>query len=287
MSLTGPWAFDEIFRPGTLRAAFQPIYRVTAEGRHLHAVEGLIRGPKETDLESPTVLFEYCRSRGEETLLDRICARQILEKAAEVVRSPLRVNVNVHASSLARDAGFVSFLADTVSELALPPSRVVLEIVEFVTTREARGPMFKKAVTSLRDAGFSIALDDVGVAQSNFQLFLDVRPDYFKLDSHFVRRADEDPYRRAILSALARLADDVDALAVAEGVERPSELAVVQSLGIPLVQGFLFSPVLTPAELESVLASEAGAARSPTGAGSRTAAGRANGGPEPRPPANP
>lgn len=253
MSLTGPWAFDEIFRPGTLRAAFQPIYRVAEEGHYVHAVEGLTRGPKETDLESPTVLFEYCRSRGEETLLDRICARLILGAAADVVGRPLRINVNVHASSLARDAGFVAYLADTAAELSLPPSRIVLEIVEFVSTREARGPMFKKAVATLREIGFAIALDDVGVAQSNFQLFLDVKPEYFKLDSHFVRRADQDPYRRAILSALARLADDVDALAVAEGVEKLGELGVVKSLGIPLVQGFLFSPVLGPAELASLL----------------------------------
>jgi EAL domain-containing protein (putative c-di-GMP-specific phosphodiesterase class I) len=51
-----------------------------------------------------------------------------------------------------------------------------------------------------------IALDDIGLHGANYQMILDCRPDYFKLDRYFVQGIENDPYRRAIVDSIARLA---------------------------------------------------------------------------------
>ena len=70
----------------------------------------------------------------------------------------------------------------------------------------------------------SIALDDVGLGQSNYKMILDVRPDIYKLDRYLVSSAWNDRYRQVILDSLARMVRRLEARAVAEGVETAQEL---------------------------------------------------------------
>src|SRR5438045_1192109 len=54
---------DEILEPGGLHTLFQPIVDIAATNRSLHAIEALSRGPKDTNMEFPDVLFEYVERR--------------------------------------------------------------------------------------------------------------------------------------------------------------------------------------------------------------------------------
>ena len=110
-------------------------------------------------------------------------------------------------------------------------------------------PSFRRALTQLRDAGVAIALDDVGLGQSNYKMILDVRPEIYKLDRYLVSGAWADPYRQVILDSLARMVRRLEARAVAEGVEDHHELVAVEAAGIDLVQGFLLARPLARAEL--------------------------------------
>jgi len=94
-----------------------------------------------------------------------------------------------------------------------------------------------------------VALDDVGLGQSNYKMILDVRPEIYKLDRYLVAGAWSDPYRQVILDSLARMVRRLEARAVAEGVEDHHELVAVEAAGIDLVQGFLFARPLPRAEL--------------------------------------
>jgi EAL domain-containing protein (putative c-di-GMP-specific phosphodiesterase class I) len=106
-------------------------------------------------------------------------------------------------------------------------------------------PSFRGALGTLREAGVSIALDDVGLGQSNYKMMLDVRPDIYKLDRYLVSGAWNDRYRQVILDSLARMVRRLEARAVAEGVETSEELEAVRAAGIDLVQGFYFARPLT------------------------------------------
>jgi EAL domain-containing protein (putative c-di-GMP-specific phosphodiesterase class I) len=155
--------------------------------------------------------------------------------------------MNVHASTLGRDAGFPTFLLERARGAGIAAQRLIVEIVEHSPPLDV--PSFRGALGALREAGIAIALDDVGLGQSNYKMILDVRPDIYKLDRYLVSGAWNDRYRQVILDSLARMVRRLEALAVAEGVETSEELEAVRAAGIDLIQGFYFSRPLAYEEL--------------------------------------
>ena len=237
---------DTILEPGRLSVVFQPIFEVGASKPVPHAVESLIRGPRDTNAERPSVLFEYVRRKRAEAVVDRACIATVLGQAGGIPGIP-RLSVNVHASTLGRDGGFPTFLLERAREAGLDPSRLIVEIVEHSPPLDV--PSFRGALGALREAGVTIALDDVGLGQSNYKMILDVRPQIYKLDRYLVKGAWNDPYRQVILDSLARMVRRLEARAVAEGVETAQELVAVEAAGIDLVQGFYFARPLSRSDL--------------------------------------
>ncbi len=237
---------DVLLEPGRLSVVFQPMFEVCATSPRLFALECLIRGPMGTNAERPNVLFEYVRRKRAEAAVDRACVATSLADASHLPAEP-RLSLNVHASTLGRDPGFRDFLLKHADEARIDPHRLVVEIVEHAPPLDV--PSFRRMLTDLRDAGITIALDDVGLGQSNYKMILDVRPEIYKLDRYLVAGAWSDPYRQVILDSLARMVRRLEARAVAEGVEDHRELVAVEAAGIDLVQGFLFARPLARADL--------------------------------------
>lgn len=230
---------DDLLAPGGLRTVFQPIYRVTPERSfELLALECLTRGPRGSTVERPDILFEYARRKREEESVDRAAVRTALETVQELPKT-LRFSVNVHASTLGREEGFVSDLIETAGELEFDLERLIVEVVEHTPYLD-RG-IYLQSLERLRKLGVGIALDDLGLGQSNFRMILDTAPDLLKLDRYLVRGCGEEPGRRAVLESISLLGQRIGAGIVAEGVEEPSELRTVLSLGIDGIQGFLLS----------------------------------------------
>jgi len=232
---------DSILEPGGLSALFQPIYEFARGERRLYAAECLIRGPRGTNMESADILFDYVRRKREEPRVDRACAALAMSEAARLPGS-IRINVNVHASTLGRDPEFLVFLGDTADIHGIPPERLTIEIVEHAPPWD--GPTFLAALGALRSIGASIALDDVGLGQSNFRMILECRPDYFKVDRFFASGVHTDYHRQAVFESVAGLARRFGGRVVAEGVEDEADLEALLGLGVDLVQGHLFSPAL-------------------------------------------
>ncbi len=239
---------DRILEPNGLTTMFQPLYQLNAEGWRLHAVEALTRGPTGTNFESAPVLFEYVRRKREESLVDRACVTSALRAARELRGEP-RITMNVHASTLGRDQGFVVYVHDALTDAAIAPERIVVEIVEHSPFWD--GKSFTMALADLREMGIAIALDDVGLGNSNYRMVLECRPDYFKVDKYLVDGSAEDAYRRALLRSITDLAASFGAYAVAEGVERHEDLDAVISEGYRLVQGYLLSEPRTAMDLRT------------------------------------
>jgi EAL domain-containing protein (putative c-di-GMP-specific phosphodiesterase class I) len=233
--------------PGTLTIAFQPIVEVCGGGRRkLHGVECLTRGPRGTELEQASELFDRVRQYGVEVEVDRLCTAVALEAASELP-AWLNLAVNVHASTLSRDRGFAQALALNARATGIDATRVTVEIVESSAPDDAS--RFAHALLELREMGFKLALDDIGLGHSNLKMFVDVEPHYFKIDRYFVHQVERNPYRLAVLACLADLGRRVGARVVAEGVESDASLTATLRSGIRLVQGVLLARPLSAEEL--------------------------------------
>ncbi len=239
--MTGP-AINKILQPGGITPVYQPVFRTNGTTMETFGLECLSRGPKGTNFESAAVLFEYVRRKREESLVDRACISAAL-RGASSLPSTLRLSFNVHASTLGRDHGFIDFLRGTCAATSIELSRLTAEIVEHAPPWD--GVSFRSSIEQLRELGLEIALDDIGLGQSNFKMLLDVDPDYLKVDRFFVEGCSRDPRRRAVIASLQQLATDFEAELVAEGVSDASDADTLRAIGVTLMQGFQFAQPMT------------------------------------------
>jgi len=235
-------ALNSILAPGGITPMYQPICAVDGTlPPQLAGFECLSRGPMGTNFEAANVLFDYVRLKREESLVDRACVSAALTRAPR--QENIRLSVNVHASTLGRDRDFVPFFIAAADNNDIPLNRLTIEIVEHAPPWD--NVSFLTALAKLRENGVKIALDDVGLGQSNFKMMIDVCPDYLKIDRYFIERCDTDPNRRAVIEALRSLASRFGAQLVAEGVSTAEMVETLRSLGVSLMQGYLFAKPLT------------------------------------------
>jgi len=163
-----------------------------------------------------------------------------VEQPAKVERN--RLSLNVHAATLGRDAGFVTFLLNTARDSAFAAKQLIVEIVEYA-------PVWNEPVLSsvaeLRDAVVRIAVDDIGLGHSNLRMILDVEPELFKIDRYFVDGCHADPRRVAVIASVCQLARSFGAATIAEGIEEACDVAPLVDCGVSLFQGYFFGkPVI-------------------------------------------
>ena len=234
--------WDRILEPEGLTTEFQPIFEVRDGRRSIFALEALTRGPRSTNIQRSDVLFEYVRRKRRESEIDLLAIEAALRHARGLPAVP-SLSLNIHASTLERERRLASWLAGVSEEYEIPLERIIVEIVEHAPPWS--GPGFLSTLEEFRAMGVRIALDDVGLGQSNFRMILDCQPDLLKIDRHFVHGAHADPHRQAVLESISGLAGRLGGRAVAEGIEDERDLETVLRIGIPLVQGYLLCPPCT------------------------------------------
>lgn len=239
---------ETILDPDQLSVRFQPIFRIGDGENQLHSVEALIRGPKGTHFESALMLFDYVHRKREEKAVDHSCLAAICAEATKLPRD-MRINVNVHAATLGQQRGFLESFRRRLHKHALSLDRFTIEIVEYAPNCDI--PEILDTIASLRNAGVRIALDDVGLGQSNYRMMLDCYPEYFKLDSYFVHGLRNDPKRRAVVESVVAFGRSLHSAVVAEGVESAEDIALLSDLGVEFVQCNLLCPALSLAELQA------------------------------------
>jgi EAL domain-containing protein (putative c-di-GMP-specific phosphodiesterase class I) len=209
-------------------------------------IECLSRGPAQTNAADAGVFFEYAQLKGAESLVDRACVTAALTALARI-GGPISFSLNVFAATLVRDSRFVSWVDEQMNRLHLNPSSLIFELVEHGEAWDTQ--VLLSSLRDIRSLGSKIALDDVGLAHSNFQRILNCNPEFLKLDRCIVRDCGKDRRRQALLKSLALLAKDLDSCLIAEGVETYEELNALRSHDIRLFQGFLFSKPASATEI--------------------------------------
>jgi diguanylate cyclase (GGDEF)-like protein len=238
---------QEILERRNLSALFQPIIDLK-RGEFL-GFEGLIRGPANSPLHSPANLFSTAEREGLALEVEMLARHTVLEGFAQQ-NLPGLLFLNVSPQTLTqpsfRNGQTLAFL----ELLDIDPSRVVIEITENQPTFDFEA--MRSALLHYRGMGFKIAIDDLGEGFSSLRLWSELRPEYIKIDMHFVQGVDRDPIKLQFLKSIQSIAESCGTKVIAEGVETEAELKVVKDLGIALGQGyFIARPSPTPPLLAS------------------------------------
>jgi diguanylate cyclase (GGDEF)-like protein/PAS domain S-box-containing protein len=175
------------------------------------------------------------------------CALGQIAAWREAGLAPPRVAINVSPRQLAQP-GFARLLLDELARRALPPEVVEVEVTESVFLHPDSGALDE--LRQLRQNGVRLALDDFGTGYSSLA-YLGVLPfDILKIDRSFVATLDAagDARGAAILKATIAMSRAFAMQVVAEGVERPTQLAALEALSCDLYQGYLCSPPVSAEE---------------------------------------
>ncbi len=216
-------------------SVLQPIVH-SGNPAHIFAHEALLRGvERDGSLVHAPYMFEVARGCGMVADLD-LAARESAIDAMRRAQHPEALFVNLTPSAIDDPLAALAHTVQVIDRLGLTHDRVVFEVVESEHAPDV--VHLRGLLATYRDAGFRVALDDVGAGYSSLNRLHQLRPDFIKLDMDLVRGVDRDPYKALVARKTIEIATELGIATIAEGVETPGELEWAHANGAAFVQGF-------------------------------------------------
>jgi diguanylate cyclase (GGDEF)-like protein len=165
-----------------------------------------------------------------------------------------RIAVNVSALQFADDK-FTALVEQILRECGLPPYRLELEITETALMDNLAKVI--EQIELLRRLGVRFAIDDFGTGYSSLSHLQTLPVDIVKIDRSFIR--DLKPGAEGcttLVRGIIALAHNLGLQVVAEGVETAQQLALLNTLGCDIIQGFFLHRPMPVEALEKLLRSK-------------------------------
>jgi diguanylate cyclase (GGDEF)-like protein len=239
-----------------LRLVYQP--RFSLDDNRMVAAEALLRWqhPEHGNL-SPRDFIGVAESSG----VIREIGRWVLRAACEQARvwrdagMPVRVAVNLSPVEF-RQPDLPDQIRATLEAAGIEPALLELEITESAYM-DQRADGLEDELQRVKALGVQLAIDDFGTGYSCLSYLRWVPFDILKIDRSFVTNMVEDQRDEAIVRTIVTLARHLDKTVVAEGVEKPHQLAALRRLGCHEAQGFLLGRPSRPEAIDALLATAA------------------------------
>jgi diguanylate cyclase (GGDEF)-like protein/PAS domain S-box-containing protein len=236
---------------------YQPILNIS--NHRIVGAEALVRWqhPKR-GLLMPDEFIHIAETAGLIGSLDRCMLRQACRQAkawidAGIADDSFYVSVNISARHL-QEVNIGRDIREALFASGLPAPSLVLEVtetalIEYVDSATA-------ILSDLKQIGVSIAVDDFGTGYSSLTHLVKFPLDIIKIDKSFVDRVVSSRGGDVMVRAVVELARTLGLTAIAEGVEQPEQARILEELGCPMAQGYLFSVPVPAAQMQKLLADQ-------------------------------
>jgi diguanylate cyclase (GGDEF)-like protein/PAS domain S-box-containing protein len=258
--LTRSVQLDEALRHAISRnqlsVAYQPI--VDLETGAMTSVEALVRWQHpELGEVSPAEFIPIAEDSGEvipigEWVLRQACQDWAGWQAQDPTTAPATVSVNVSRVQMTLGPRLMRQVRQALAAADMPASALQLEITEREVMKDPAHAL--ALMHSLRDLGVRLAMDDFGTGTSSLGCLRDYPFHAIKIDKSFVTDLCRDPHVLAVAHATVNVIENLGMISVAEGIEEPGEVAVLQGMGCRYGQGFLFARPMPADQLLATMA---------------------------------
>jgi EAL domain-containing protein (putative c-di-GMP-specific phosphodiesterase class I) len=250
-AVEGRWLV-QMLAENRLETHFQPIVSA-ANPTEIFGYESLLRGRDAAgELVLPGRLFSTARDTDLLFQLDR-AARISAIHGAHTYGLDCRVFVNFNPTAIYDATYCLRTTIHEVEQSRLHPEQVVFEVVE--TEEMGDTSHLLRILEVYRNAGFQVALDDLGSGYGSLNLLARLRPDFVKLDMELIRGVDQDVYKSQVAGKLLELAQELGIKTIAEGIETTAEWAWCRDHGADYAQGYLFARAAVPPPLPTAVTS--------------------------------
>jgi EAL domain-containing protein (putative c-di-GMP-specific phosphodiesterase class I) len=233
---------------------YQPV--VNLRSRQIYGVEALIRwAHPQRGRVAPMEFIPLAEETGVIVPLGAWILRTACEQASRWNRDlpdrpPITIGVNVSTRQL-HDPGFPELVRDVLADTGVPPESLALEITESLLPED--GAAVIERLAQLRALGVHIAVDDFGTGYSALSRLHHFPVDTVKIDRSFITGIERDSGKAQLVQGIVSLAESLNLLVVAEGIEEPAQAEQLRAMRASYGQGYLFSPPVAPDRMWALL----------------------------------
>lgn len=178
----------------------------------------------------------------------------VWDKTCRLLRSwldagvmPYPVSVNISRISL-YNPKLVSIFEDLIEKYQISPSLLQLEVTESAYMTNMN--LMKQTVRELRNAGFTLLMDDFGSEYSSLNTLKSIEVDILKVDMKFLPQGSDMERGELILASVVRMANWLGMSVVVEGVETRRQRDFLEGVGCDCIQGYFYSRPIPQQEYE-------------------------------------
>lgn len=225
--------FASVIDKAEITTVFQPI--ISLRSSEVYGYEALSRGPENSSMENPEILFNLSEKYGRIWELEYLCRWKALEKAKCLAEDKkIFLNVSPH---IMHDIKFrQGFTREYLNKFKINPDKIIFEITERQAISNV--PDFINTVQNYKSQNYQIAIDDVGAGFSGLNLISGVYPHFIKLDMNLIRNIDKDFVKQAMVKSMCEFGQLTNTYLIAEGIETEAELLKLIEMGVHYGQGY-------------------------------------------------
>lgn len=212
--------------------AFQPI--VDVRNKAIFGYEALVRGLAG---EGAFAILSQVNDRNRYPF-DQACRVKAIDLATSLGLQGI-LSINFLPNAVYKPETCIRATLQAANEKNFPIERIMFEVTEGEQITDL--PHLRGIFEEYKRRGFVTAFDDFGAGYSGLNLLADFQPDIIKLDMALTRNIDKDRVRRAIVSGILTVCEELDIKVIAEGVETREECLTLYDEGVQLFQGYLFA----------------------------------------------
>ncbi|MBG6181975.1 putative bifunctional diguanylate cyclase/phosphodiesterase [Arthrobacter sp. CAN_A1] len=218
----------------------------------------------------PDAFLHLAEEAGLMSTLTEVVLRKAMDQMVAWRGTGISLSVAVNLSPTCIDDHLPQRVTSMLTERALAPSTLVLEITEQMLMKD--GGRTAAVLRQLRAEGIRVSIDDFGTGYSSLAYLRDLPVDELKLDRAFLTHVHDDKRAADLVSFIIGLAHSLGLEIVAEGVETSADYNMLARQGCDTMQGYHISPPVSAPDLARWLANPGLAGRTP-----ESSHGRVNG----------
>ena len=238
--------FNSTFLGVQLNSAFQPIYDSAAGDLYGH--EALLKPSLGGELPSTSEFaYSYAEQTGKLVQFDRVSRALHVLNFRQIYAENGLLFLNVHPKLLISVNAHGKVFERILHANSVPTDRVVIQIQEGLVQQDKQ---LTEAIDNYRDRGYKIAIDHFGSNQSHIDRLWKLSPDFVKLDSTLIQKAESNERLRKILPGLIQVIRDLAAQPIIAGIDTQTQLDIAIESGGNLLQGIFLGRAVAAKELQ-------------------------------------
>lgn len=167
--------------------------------------------------------------------------------------SPLKIAFNL-SNRFVQQPDFLETIEASFEAVSLDLSLLILEIQEMDLLQSVES--YGVILEHLSHQGVQIALSHFGTGYSSIPHLSQLPLHYLKVSPEIIHTSLHNPQSEVVLKAIVTLAQSLKLKVIAEGVEVEEQLNLLRKQGCLVMQGNIYSPPVSTAEIQFLLESD-------------------------------